>query len=467
MLRALRLAVIPLTVAVVGFWCVTRALEADRDPAAPAAVGSETVATPVLSARRVPDLLVRPAAQRNLAARLDAFAAANPANSCIAVTEMGADLYGVNADAPLTPASTEKLLTAHASLTTIGADQELETRLVSAAPPVGDTIEGDVWLIGSGDPLVTTEPYRERSSHPEQQYSDLAALADLLTASGVRKITGNVVGDESRYDDQRVVASWPSRFTAQSQAGPLSGLSVDDGFVDDDGILRRSSEPAVSAADAFELLLVERGVAVGRDETAGAAPDDHVVVVSLPSRPVSEIVGQMLTWSDNTTAELLTKELGYRATGLGTTASGVDAIGTALAETGLDRAERVTTDGSGLDAGNRVTCDLLVDVLDAHGPRGPLADGLPVAGETGTLAERFVASPAEGLVRAKTGTLRDVTALAGFVQIPDGEILTFSVVVNTADGQLVDDILIRRQEEVAEILLSWPEGPDRGQLTPR
>lgn len=96
-----------------------------------------------------------------------------------------------------------------------------------------------------------------------------------------------------------------------------------------------------------------------------------------------------------------------------------------------------------------------------------MADGLAVAGVSGTLDDRFIGSPAEGLVRAKTGSLRDVTALAGFVEVPETDMLTFAVVVNTTDGQLVDDGLKLRQNQVAEILLTWPEGPVRSQLTPR
>jgi D-alanyl-D-alanine carboxypeptidase/D-alanyl-D-alanine-endopeptidase (penicillin-binding protein 4) len=492
MRRLLGLSILPLALAATSVWCLVQAMEADRDTASsPAGFGgaglgilaepaaaaqgqpppsteARPATTPLLSARRIPTLLVQPVAKRNLAARLDSFVEGNPAGTCIAVTDAGVDLYGSRENDPMIPASTEKLLTAHGVLSTLGPDATLETTLISRSAPTSGTVAGDVWLVGGGDPLLNTELYRARGRGADQVHTDLNVLADEVVAAGIRRIDGGVIGDETRYDDQRAVPSWPDRFVSRNLAGPLSALVVNDGVFNDDGILRRSSEPALSAVESFVDLLAERGVTVEGTEELGPAPDDAAVVLaSAGSLPASDIVAQMLTYSDNTTAELQLKELGFRASGLGSTVSGSEAVAAALDEAGLDRAERVTIDGSGLDAGNRVTCDLLVDVLDDHGPSGPMADGLAVAGQSGTLAERFIGSPAEGLVRAKTGSLRDVTALAGFVEVPETDMLTFAVVVNTTDGELVDDALKLRQNEVAEILLTWPEGPDPTLLTPR
>jgi D-alanyl-D-alanine carboxypeptidase/D-alanyl-D-alanine-endopeptidase (penicillin-binding protein 4) len=492
MRRVLGLSIVPVALAAVSVWCLMQAMEADREAAAaptgfvgagldilaePVAAAQDdpqattpiqTSTTPLLSARRVPTLLGQPVAKRNLAARLDTFLEGNPAGTCVAVTDAGVDLYGSRENDPMIPASTEKILTAHGVLSTVGPDATLETTLISRSAPANGTVAGDVWLVGGGDPLLNTGLYRARGRDADQIHTDLNVLADEVFAAGIRRIEGNIVGDETRYDDQRAVDSWPSRFVNQNLAGPLSALVVNDGVFNDDGILRRSAEPAASAVDAFVALLAERGVTVGGAEQLGDAPADATVVLaSARSLPMSDVIGQMLTYSDNTTAELLVKELGFRASGLGSTSAGSEAIGAALNEAGLDRVERVTTDGSGLDEGNRVTCDLLVDVLDAHGPTSPMADGLAVGGQTGTLSKRFLGSPAEGLVRAKTGSLNDVTALAGFVEVPETDTLTFAVVVNTTDGQLVDDVLKHRQDQVAEILLTWPEGPDLGQLTPR
>ena len=90
----------------------------------------------------------------------------------------------------------------------------------------------------------------------------------------------------------------------------------------------------------------------------------------------------------------------------------------------------VTVDGSGLDLGNRVTCDLLTAVLDHAGPDSVLAHSLPVAGRTGTLRFRLAGTVAEGRVAAKTGTLDEVNALAGFAHSLSGQVLTFAFVIN-------------------------------------
>ncbi len=122
----------------------------------------------------------------------------------------------------------------------------------------------------------------------------------------------------------------------------------------------------------------------------------------------------MLAESDDTTAELLTKELGLHVSGQGTTAAGTKVIIDRLTADGLPVEGLVLNDGSGLDEGDRLTCDLLTEVLDRAGPDSELAKLLPVAGENGTLRPRMRRTPAQGQVSAKTGTLDHVNALAGF-----------------------------------------------------
>ena len=123
----------------------------------------------------------------------------------------------------------------------------------------------------------------------------------------------------------------------------------------------------------------------------------------------------MLTVSDDTAAELFTKELGYEIKGSGSTAAGMAAVRADLAADGLPVTEFVGADGSGLSRADRASCDLLAADLDRLGPTSVVGRGLPVAGRTGTLADRMVHTPAAGRVVAKTGTLNDVVALSGFV----------------------------------------------------
>ena len=138
-------------------------------------------------------------------------------------------------------------------------------------------------------------------------------------------------------------------------------------------------------------------------------------MTAIQSRPLGELVGEMLTTSDDNTAELLLKEIGVGAGGAGTRPAGLAVVQAKLGEWGIPLDGIVLVDGSGLDRGNRLTCAALQGVLRHVGGSGPVADGLPIAGQTGHAADVFVGNPAVGRLRAKTGTLRDAKALSGFV----------------------------------------------------
>jgi D-alanyl-D-alanine carboxypeptidase/D-alanyl-D-alanine-endopeptidase (penicillin-binding protein 4) len=395
---------------------------------------------------------------RRLTVGLDGVVALSPPDMCLAVAIDGEVVYRHAADASKVPASTEKLLTGMVALDRLGADHRFHTAVVAPAPAAGGVVTGDLTLVGSGDPLLTTNVYRfVRAISADQPLTSLDTLADRVKAAGITRITGRVVGDESRYDGLRTVPSWPDRYQREKQVGPLSALSVDDGFVvhlpapgTDDPVRRDASwAPAVDAAATFTELLRARGIAVDGQPAQGVAPAGAVEVAAIDSAPLGDVVTQMLQHSDNGTAELLTKEIGRVAGGAGTTAAGVTVIARRAAELGVPMAGSMVVDGSGLDPANHATCDELVGVLDASGGiDGPVGAALPVAGRTGTLAKRFRTSAAAGRLRAKTGTLNNVTSLAGFVALPEGGTATFAYIVN---GRKTDQIM-RGQEFLGDLL---------------
>jgi D-alanyl-D-alanine carboxypeptidase/D-alanyl-D-alanine-endopeptidase (penicillin-binding protein 4) len=129
----------------------------------------------------------------------------------------------------------------------------------------------------------------------------------------------------------------------------------------------------------------------------------------------------VLRESDNTAIELLTKELGLKEYGSGSTAAGLRAVRADLASDGLPVKGFVNADGSGLSRSDKVTCALLVAVLQRAGPDGLLVRDLPVAARTGTLAQEMQRTIAAGRVRAKTGTLDDVKSLSGWVETAPGQ----------------------------------------------
>jgi D-alanyl-D-alanine carboxypeptidase/D-alanyl-D-alanine-endopeptidase (penicillin-binding protein 4) len=369
---------------------------------------------------------------------LDGVVALSPPESCLRVDIARATVFRHQADRPLIPASTQKVLVGQVALDRLGADHRFRTQVLGPAP-VDGVVTGDVVLLGGGDPLLTTATYAFVRRTADQPLTFLDALADALATAGVRRITGRILADDTRYDALRSVPSWPARYLTQDQIGPLGALTVDDGFrldlpaegSDAAPVPRRVADPALHAADQLNTLLYARGVAVDGGTAVGPAPVDQPELAGVDSAPLGEVVRQMLEESDNGTAELLTKELGVQAGTGGSTAAGTAAVVDRATALGLPTAGTVLADGSGLDRGNRTSCDALVAALiTSGGVDGAIGSRLPVAGRTGTLRERFLGTPAQGRLRAKTGSLNSVTALAGFVTMSDGRTATFAYIAN-------------------------------------
>jgi D-alanyl-D-alanine carboxypeptidase/D-alanyl-D-alanine-endopeptidase (penicillin-binding protein 4) len=142
-------------------------------------------------------------------------------------------------------------------------------------------------------------------------------------------------------------------------------------------------------------------------------------------------------------------------------------VGTVATRLGLPVDTSVVVDGSGLSLDNRQSCVVFQTILDAAGPSSAIADGLAVAGETGTLARRFLDSPVTGRLRAKTGTLNLVTALAGYLDTTPGAQLSFTFMVNLLEPDRVDLADLALQDDLVAALATYPEGPSLDELGPR
>jgi D-alanyl-D-alanine carboxypeptidase/D-alanyl-D-alanine-endopeptidase (penicillin-binding protein 4) len=461
-----------LAIALVGSAAI--AVQAERAPALNASNGVPSSVTPVLSARRVPELIAAPVADRRLVAKLNDFVSRLPSSSCLTVAIGGRTVFSSNPTLPLIPASVEKLVTAQAALARLGGGAVFTTSVKSAGPPNDGVVDGDLWLVGGGDPLLMTDAYVQHFKHQPVTHTDFEALADEVVASGVREVRGSVVGDESRYDRQRYLPQWPARFAVEAEVGPLSALMVNDGLTQFPPAynLRTPKEtpaddPAAEAANQLTQLLVARGVVVSGAPRSGSAPGDAPELAKIESPPLEQIVAAMTRESDNDAAELLTKEVGLHDSGAGTTTNGVNAIRETLQERNFPVDGTVQVDGSGLATQNLETCALVQALLDTEGPASTLANGLPVAGQTGTLDVRFLGSPLVGRLRAKTGTLNEVTALAGYLQTLRGAPVSFSFIVNVAPPQRITDDDIALGEELGTILDQYPEAPDVSLLGPK
>jgi D-alanyl-D-alanine carboxypeptidase/D-alanyl-D-alanine-endopeptidase (penicillin-binding protein 4) len=324
-------------------------------------------------------------------------------------------------DRPLLPASNQKLLVAMGALATFPRDGVLTTTVRSTAGVVAGTVTGDLVLVGGGDPTLTN-----LGSH------SLDALAAQVRNAGITAVQGALVVDESRHDRARAARGWLS-WHVPAHVGPLSALMVDDNRHRGDP--QYVAQPALGNGELFAAALRRHGVTVGGPVTAGIAPHGARTVASVSSRPIPELVGDMLLQSDNETAEMLTREAARVTQEVGTTTVGIEVLTRALRPTCVEL-RGVSGDGSGLSRANlraaREWRRLLQAVRrETWWPQ--LVASLPVAGRSGTLERRFRGTAAEGNLHAKTGTIRGGRALSGYLTTAGGRDVVFSVLVN-GDG---------------------------------
>ena len=397
--------------------------------------------TPLLSARRFPTSLQAASADPAFAGILDPYLAKVTGTTCALVMDAGRIVYARDEGDSLAPASVQKLLTAAVALEVLGPTTRLATIMAAEKEADNGVIEGDLFLVGGGDPLLTTAGYRTSLENPAQFSEDFAAVADALAAAGVKKVNGGIVGDDSRYEDTRWLPGWPTRYQIGGTVGPLSALIVNDGqtgFTQSPNVAnpnRKAGDPTLLFAETFKTVLASKGIDVAGPSRTGTAPEDSVRIATFESVTVAEIVDEMLSDSDNTTAELLTREIGFVSSGEGTTSAGLAAIVDTASRLGLPVDNLKMADGSGLDTENRMSCTLALALITASPKGSNIAESLPLAGKTGTLRKRMLAAASTGRVRAKTGTLNTANALAGFADTPSGNQLTFAFIHNGSDSR--------------------------------
>ena len=252
-----------------------------------------------------------------------ALGAGAAASSCAEVAQDGRVLYQDHASLPVIPASNMKLVTATALLDKLGPSYRFQTSLMALHPPVRGVVHGNLYLVGGGDPVLRL-PSDAPSGRPEP-YSNFTSLVRALKVAGVRQVAGSVVGDDTRYDSLRAVPGWPARYEEEEDVGPLSALDVDDGLATAGGGLNLGLPPAVQAAGILTNLLHSAGIQVARraDRGQDAARLDSPGQTRFSA--AGQILGVVLRASDDTAMELMTKELGFRERGTGSTAAGTAA----------------------------------------------------------------------------------------------------------------------------------------------
>ena len=337
----------------------------------------------------------------------------------------GATLFRHQADRVRIPASTLKLVTGAAALSALGPDHTFRTTVVS--PKAGEIV-----LVGGGDPYLTAKPvagiFPRRASVADLAKSTAAALAK----SRIKTVR---LGYDARlFAGPAWNPAWPTGYS--DQVTPVSALWVDEGRVAGRSTGPRAKDPARDAATKFAAALHKKGVRVtGLASTR--APRGAAEIAAVASAPLDRTVEQMLMVSDNDAAEVLLRHVALAAGRPGSATEGAKAVQVALREMGALTGGTRILDGSGLARENRVSAATLVRILRlaAHErvELRALVTGLPVAGVEGSLRVRFgdnASLAGRGVVRGKTGTLREVQTLAGLIRTRDGSVLVYAFLNN-------------------------------------
>ena len=351
----------------------------------------------------------------------------------------GAVLLDRESTTALPPASTVKLLTATAALSALGPDATLPTEVMRA----GTTL----FLVGGGDVTL-----RATAGGSAVGYPPAATLSELATRTSAalgsaRTSPLSVCIDASAWSGPGSAPGWSPGYFTGGDIARLSPIEVDEGAAVTHHRARapipRVADPAGQAGLDFAAALSDAGVSVTKGRPCrGIAPPSATKVASVQSPPVAALVQRMLTLSDNDLAEALGRAVARHARATADFPGEAAAVTAELHGLGVDISGLVLHDASGLSRLDRVDARTLVDVVRlVVGPGHPqlraVAAGMPVAGLTGTLADRFrrgPASAAAGLARAKTGTLAGVNTIAGYVVDASGRLLVFAFLTDRAVG---------------------------------
>ena len=406
----------------------------------------------------------------------------------------GRTIFAHNAERLFNPASNMKILTTASALWFLGPNYRFRTEARRDADFAEGVVKGNLYIRGQGDPTLTTEqvfgfvneialrgirevkgdlvvddtffdrvfegPGWDQEIGDHAYAAPIGALSFNFNTFEVHVTPGDRVGDPVQ------VAVWPdvpsievvaSAYTrgrgsrariwtgTSRQPGDRIRVTVRGTMAENDAYGRvtrsRVHNPSLFAGEMLMRMLEMRGVKVKGKLRFGPMPKRGAVPVALHlSSPLAEIVSTLNKYSNNFMAEQILKTLGAELyEGQGTWATGNRAVRDFLAEVGIDGDKVVLANGSGLNDANRVTPEQITQILRAMYTRFDVqpefVGSLAVAGSSGTIHSRFEDSPAEARLRAKTGSLTGVSALSGYVETQDGDVLAFSVMMNDYQGR--------------------------------
>jgi D-alanyl-D-alanine carboxypeptidase/D-alanyl-D-alanine-endopeptidase (penicillin-binding protein 4) len=395
----------------------------------PAATGTQATATSTVDhERRSPALVHLQAVLERSARSLSAYPGAGVG---IAVEDLrtGQMLFGQGVNVARAPASLEKLYTSSALLWLLGPNARLHTQLLGSGYLFAGVWHGNLYLRGDGDPTFGDGGWNKLY---EDGYGPTGAqlVAD-LRARGIRRVTGHLYADPFRFDSAEGGPATHDAPDPGDYGGRMSALVYDHGYIMD------GLGPAATTVHLVAVTARLSDLGLYASRRLARTPPGASVLATLSSPKLSTLLSLMDIPSDDLFADLLAKQLGYHFDGRGTLSLGAQVIRRAIAaHYGL---APTIFDGSGLDKADRSTPAQFLALLRRMSgtPVGTVLRGaLPVVGRSGTVAGIGLKTPAAGRCEAKTGTLNDVTNLAGYCRARGGDTLAFVFMV---DGPSNDD----------------------------
>ncbi|MCU0405738.1 MAG: D-alanyl-D-alanine carboxypeptidase/D-alanyl-D-alanine-endopeptidase [Ignavibacteriaceae bacterium] len=361
-------------------------------------------------------------------------------------------LVSINHTETMIPASNTKLFTSAAALELLGGDYQLSTKILADDDDISDgTIEGNIYIKGFGNPTFTTE--------------DLEKLINQLYQSGLRKVTGNVIGDDTYFDNVYSRDDWISEEHANVKLPPISALVIDRNRT----IISKKRKgryrnyfvnvenPPLFAAKTFREKLISYGVEVTGNSLSGQADENAKLLLdsSIKLRELLQIINKH---SDNFYAECLFKTLGSAYSGQqGNSFFSTQAILNFIEDNSIYSIGTKIVDGSGISRFDQVTAGALVGLLEKvyfnFKQFDDFFNSLSIAGVDGTLRKRMIGTPAENNFRGKTGTLNGVSSIAGYVTTADDDDIIVCIMFEYTKGGTSKYKSI--QDGIIEILAGW------------
>lgn len=397
----------------------------------------------------------------------------------IKVLKSGEIIYERNANMPLIPASNLKILTSAAALVYLGSDYTYKTYVYGGPiDPTRGVMESSLYLVGSGDPTFV-EPFCDS---PIKVFE---SFAEKLFNMGLRKIQGDLVGDDTVFDRDFIGKGWKSRYILDNYATECGGLSLNGNLmqliINPDGIETFPQSPDIHIVNTArpggytelkvardnEKILVSGVIGWGDSRqrlipvhnpplftisSFGKTLSDHNIYISGKVRLIEPqpykysykkfiplcyhespkllaILKVLNKESDNFLAQQVFRTLGAVMKGKGTLRNSEEVIKEFLEKVGVETAGLEMADGCGLSTLNKVTPRQIVEVLDYmyyHTEGKKFLSTLPRAGIDGTLKYRLYGTR----VIAKTGTINENSSLSGYVTTEFGQTIIFSIMTN-------------------------------------